>query len=224
MTKIEATQLVAVLVGSYPSAHIERTHIDAYVSGIVDLDAKAALSAVDRIRRTSKFLPSIAEIREACTAVQHGPRRTGVEAYSEVTAAIRYHGRDYGQGSPKFRDPLIAQCLGIWGSWNDCCNAPPNDPSARARFIEMYDNLASRTREDITSGRPLPLPQGQPKRAFWLETTKAAPNGPAVPVASLATVLADRKATEPRPASTELVARRWTAEEIEAALAAGGTK
>jgi hypothetical protein len=223
MTKTEASQLVAILFGSFPSTHVERRHVDAYVSGIEDLEPQAALEAVNRLRRTSKFLPSIAEIRDACTTVQHGPKRTGVEAYAEVNAAIRWHGRDYGQGAPKFRDPLIAQCLGVWGSWNDCCNAPPNDPSARARFIEMYDNLAARTREGLVSGRPL-LPPQVPRRAFWLEQAKPVPAAPTGPVASLATILAEPKREKPRAATTEIVPRRWTAEEIEAALAAGGSK
>jgi hypothetical protein len=224
MTRVEASQLVAILFGSFPSTHVERRHVDAYVSGIEDLEAQAAAGAVNRLRRTSKFLPSIAEIRAACADQQHGPKRTGVEAYTEVTSAIRWHGRDYGQGSPTFRDPLIARCLGVWGSWNDCCNAPPNDPAARARFIEMYDNLATRTREELSSGWPL-LPPQAPRRAFWLAKAPVGASAPAGPVASLATVLAEPKPEKPMsPPTTELVPRRWTAEEIDAALSAGGTK
>lgn len=223
MTKVEASQLVTILFASYPSAHIDRTHVDAYVSGITDLDTKSAAGAVDRLRRTSKFLPSIAEIRDACTTQSHGVARTGEEAYAELTAAVRAHGRDYGQGVPKFRDPLVEQCIGVWGSWNDACGSPVDDPGGRARFIELYKQLSLRTRQDLAAGKALPSPQGTFK-AFWLEEPRMAAPAAAGPVANLAAVLERKAAPRAATTGTDIVPRKWAAEEIDAALAAGGSK
>lgn len=221
MTKLEASQLVAVLFGSYANAHLDRTHVDAYVSGILDLNAQPAAEAVTRLRRTSRFLPSIAEIREACAAQTHGAARTGEEAYAELTAAVRRHGRDYGQGAAKFRDPLIAKCLGVWGSWNDLCSSPTDDPGGRARFVELYDELASRQRQDLAAGGALPAANDSP--AFWLERPKARAEARSLPLAQapvgdLLAVLAPRKPANHGQAQTP---RRWTAEELDAALAGG---
>lgn len=226
MTKTEASQLVAILFASFPSARLDRTHVDAYVSGLVDLDGRTAAAAVTRLRFTSKFLPSIAEIREACAAQTHGPRRSGEEAYAELTDAVRRHGRDYGQGMPKFRDPLIAKCLGVWGSWNDFCASPSDDPGGRARFVQLYDELASRRRQDQVAGAPLPAPrQGKPAPAFWLEGRKREPEPTAPrPVRHLVAVATREPAANATPAAASparpepRAPRRWTAEELEAAL------
>jgi hypothetical protein len=210
MTKPEASQLVAILFGSYPSAHIERTHVDAYVSGIVDLPANVAAEAVTRLRRTSKFLPAIAEIREACAAQTHGPARSGEEAYAELMLAVNRHGRDYGQGAPKFRDPIITRCLGIWGTWNDVCGSPVDDPGGRARFIELYDDLATRKRQDQAAGKALPT-SASTAPAFWLERPKA-PKAQTEPMPALA--LRPIGPRQPSP----YAGRKLSADEIDAAL------
>src|SRR5688572_17253271 len=159
MDRDQAAKIVAVLFSSYPQSKYDRDNAQAFVDGIVDLDAATCGAAVQRLIRTNRFLPSISEIREACSARKHGALRTGEEAYATLTEAVRRHGRDYGQGSPRFSDPLIARCIGIWGSWNDVCGSPSDDPGGRARFIELYDELASRHREDVSSGMPLPAPE-----------------------------------------------------------------
>jgi hypothetical protein len=214
MTRNEASQLIAILFASYPSAHVERTHVDAYVSGIIDLPASDAGESVTRLRRTSKFLPTVAEIRAACAAQTHGVARTGEEAYAELTRAVRIHGRDYGQGTPKFGDPLIAQCLGVWGSWNDLCGSPGDDPGGRARFIELYGELVTRARLDLSAGKPLPAPAStQP--AFWLDPPKPAP----APKAALQLVTAFvARRRQANAGKAQIVPQRWSADELEAAL------
>jgi hypothetical protein len=145
-----------VLFGTYPNATLERKHIDAYMSAIVDLPADAGSKAVDRLRRTKTFLPSVAEIRSAAADVQLGPQRTGEDAYRIVLEAIRKFGR---YAEPRFSDPHITRALGVWGSWVGACNSPEDDPGGRARFIELYESCAGRERLDVVSGIPLPAPR-----------------------------------------------------------------
>lgn len=156
MTQTEVSKLVAVLAAHYPTAKLSRDNLMAYERALADLDYQLAQSAVERIVRTSRFFPSIAEIREACTLKTTGPTRTGVEAYAELMLAVRRHGRTYGEEeAPKFKDPIIAKCLGIWGSWNSLCNSPTDDAAGRARFVELYDSLAKSQRQDVVAGRAL---------------------------------------------------------------------
>ncbi len=219
MTKLEASQLVAVLFASYPSAHIERRHVDAFVSGIVDLDAATAAEAVTRLRRTARFLPAVAEIREACAQLQRGPLRSGEEAYAELTTAVRLHGRDYGQGEPRFTDPIIARCLGVWGSWNDFCASPSDDPGGRARFVELYDELAGRERQAAAAGHALESPASAPSAPSF-ETVRSKPQRLAEPApAALVTELVGRVTARPaRPERAQVAPRKWSAAELDAAL------
>ncbi len=71
MTREEAGKLVALLFSTYPNTNVERRHVDAYVSGIVDLNADSAGQAAEKLRLSSKFLPAVSEIREAAAAIEH---------------------------------------------------------------------------------------------------------------------------------------------------------
>jgi hypothetical protein len=160
MTAEEVSKLVAVLAAHYPTAKLTRDNIRAYETALADLDHQVSQRAVLQIVKTSTFFPSIAEIRAACVLTLQGPTRSGIDAYASLTRAIRRHGRCYGgEEPPKFSDLLIAKCLGVWGSWNDACNAPSDDAAGRARFIELYDSLARTARTDAMCGRA--LPQGE---------------------------------------------------------------
>lgn len=153
MTPQEAGALVALLFSTYPQATLERRHAEAYVSGIVDLPKDAAGRAVDRLRRTARWLPTVAEVRDATADVVLGPRRTGEDAYRVALEAVRKFGR---YNPPRFTDPHIARALGVFGGWVGFCDSPELDPGGRARFVELYESAARRERADIASGLPLP--------------------------------------------------------------------
>ncbi len=156
MTREECWKIIGLLFTTYPSANLDVKHAEAYASAIIDLPVAAASAAIDRLRRTKTFLPSVAEIREAAADIVLGPRRSGEEAYRVLLEAIRRFGR---YESPKFSDPHITRALGVWGSWVDACNSPEDDPGGRARFIELYELGVNRERADIVSGVPLPAPR-----------------------------------------------------------------
>lgn len=164
MEKSEASKIVSLLFASFPSSHLERRHVDAYVAGIVDLPADAAGAACRRLVGTCRFLPSVAEIRSAVADVTLGPRRTGEQAYDILMQAVRRFGWPC---APRFRDEHITRAIGVWGSWQDLCASPSDDPGGRARFIALYEDLASAERADIVSGKPLPKPRAG-QREFGL--------------------------------------------------------
>jgi hypothetical protein len=221
----EAAKIVAVLFASYPQSKFDRDNAKAYVDGIADLEASATGTAVQRLIRTNKFLPSIAEIREAATAQRHGPVRTGEEAYAELLAAVLRHGPDYGpidthrrRRDPLFADPIIARCIGVWGSWNDLCDSQRDDPGGRARFIELFNELTGRERQAVVSGVPLPPPErprigfAPPARPTPAMAQADAPTGqpPALPIVAT---------QSPKQPPVVHQARKWTPEELDAELA-----
>jgi hypothetical protein len=236
----EAAKIVAVLFASYPHGKFDRDNARAYVDGIADLDAAACGAAAQRLIRTNKFLPSIAEIREAAAAQSVGPRKTGAHAYDELLEAVRRHG-----ATPRVRMhdgrvqvqapwPPLAPDVAVamrqtWGTWADCCHAPDAQEMAdRARFIAAYDGLSERERADLVSGRPLPAPAPALKQITQQQAAKgaAAPLPPAAKAPPAAAAPAAIKLAPPRqkPGPAPIAQRmldgwRPTAEELDAELA-----
>lgn len=147
-----------MLFSAYPNAKVGERTTALYEAMLADLDVKVARAAAQRLIATSKFLPTISEIREACADQRHGAPRSGEEAYAELMRSVRRHGRNYGQGEPRFADPNISRAIAVWGSWNDLCASPVDDPGGRARFIELYEALSGRVRQDLVAGASLPMP------------------------------------------------------------------
>lgn len=232
MTKTEAMKIVCVLFGSFPNARFNEQNFESYAEGISELDAATCGAAVLRLIRTSKFLPSISEIREAATAQVMGPRKTGAEAYGELTAAVQRHGQypevRWIDGEMRVQTPWpplapdVAHAMRLtWGTWAECCGETGIDAPSRARFIAAYDGLAERERLDIVAGKPLPAPKSGPQATLPkprpVPPAQLTPPVPrAVPVPIPVPVL---RSVEPRPVSP-YAGRKMTAEEIDAALAA----
>lgn len=216
MTPSEIDELLMMLVAAYPNMKVTDATTKLYEVTLADLDEGLARRAVIRIITTSKFPPTIAEIREACSLQSAGPVRSGADAYGVLMEAVRRHGRCYGEPAPEFSDPLIAKCIGVWGSWNDLCNSPSADPGGRARFIELYDELARAARQDQVSGQALPRPQ--PIREFWIERERRELTA-ANDAQSIAPIVAIK--TAPKPQGPNPNHRKFSNEELEQQLAKG---
>lgn len=152
MRASEAAELVAMLLQAYPQAQFGPASSALYERELADLDESLALAAVQRLVRTSKWLPTVAEVRAAAVDVQQGPRRLGAEAWGDVLEAIRRTGAY--RPAPRFADPKTAECVRLLG-WLALCRGS-NEAADRARFIELYDGLQERARADVVAGRALP--------------------------------------------------------------------
>ena len=153
MTKADVTELVAVLAAAFPGSQMSPKTVQVYQGLLLDLEPEAAKKAVARLVATSRFLPTIAEIRQAAFELERGPRRLGGEAWGDVVLAIRRVGS---YEVPRFADPLTAKCVRMMG-WKQLCLSE-NDAADRARFTELYDGLAEREAKDGAAGEALALP------------------------------------------------------------------
>ena len=153
MTREQSASAVKLLINAIPNAaKIPASTVDVYVHVLQDLEPDFALAVVRKLVNTSEFFPSLAAVRRAIGEVLHGPRRSGAEAWLDVTRKIRTVGYC---GKPVFTDPVIQSIVDRWG-WVTLCTE--GDVVAdRARFIEMYDAMAGREREEavnlLTQGR-----------------------------------------------------------------------
>jgi hypothetical protein len=145
VTEIQAKKLVAVLEAAYPNSKITDDTVGAYVRMLADLDCPAANAAVERLLATSKWPPTVAEIREASLALTTGELKPGGEGWGLVLRAIGRYGRnrtpgvDFDLGDPVAHE--VARAL----NWRELCDSD-NQAADRARFIELYDQLAANAR------------------------------------------------------------------------------
>lgn len=150
MTSTETKKLVAILIASFPAAKVSLDTVTVYERMLADLDYPAASAAVERLLATSKFLPTVAEIREAALTLYAGETRPGGEAWGDVLKAIRKYGYVRAPGIDfHFDDPIIADCVRAL-NWTELCNSE-NQAADRARFIELYDKLAASARRSQLS-------------------------------------------------------------------------
>lgn len=160
MTEAEAQKLVTVLVTAFPttmvrlSAEQQKLTMGTFRRMLGDLDYPVANAAVERLLATAKFMPTVAEMRDTALSLTAGELTAGGEAWGSVLKAIAEQGAYRVPGTDfVFRDPVTAQCVASLG-WQNLCLSD-NQPSERARFIELYEQLASR-------GRRLKLSEGLP--------------------------------------------------------------
>jgi len=164
VTETEAQKVVTLLITAFPSmmARLD-TNQQAetrrvYRLMIVDLDHAIAEKAVRGLIATSKYLPTIAEVREACMIVKYGRRRPGGDAWGDVIKAMKRYGYTRSPGTDfQFDDPLVARAVSALG-WSDLCGSG-NVVADRARFIELYDHLAGNTRSDAQVSPGVTSPQ-----------------------------------------------------------------
>jgi hypothetical protein len=109
-----------------------------------DVDGGLLRAAALQHASTSKWFPTVAELREAAAdIVSPDHRMTAMEAWGEVARQIREIGS---YGKPEFSNPLIRRLVTDMGWLNLCVSGMPG--ADRARFIEGYNALMLREKRE----------------------------------------------------------------------------
>lgn len=148
MTREEAQKVCMILAAAFRgdlrgmTTDEVKVWAETYSFGILDLDAAEVSAAVHRLVRSSKFMPRVAEIREAVIVTTRGQQRTGAEAWGDVLREVSRTGR---YREPKFFDPLVSQVIAGMG-WVQICDSE-NTVADRARFVDAYNEMARQGRQ-----------------------------------------------------------------------------
>jgi len=123
-----------------------------------DMDGGLLRAAALQHVATSKWFPTVAELREAATDIASPDHRmTAMEAWGEVARQIRSIGS---YGRPEFSNPLVRRLVDDMGWLNLCTGEMPG--ADRARFIDGYNALLTRERREV-----MELPQvSEARRRF----------------------------------------------------------
>lgn len=183
MNREQAADLLVLLVTAWPDGlrwydAAQQTAIrELYKRYMLDLDYAAAEAAVTRLIATWKPTsaqrwPTIAELRGAITTVQHGRLPTGGEAWGELRKL-----RGWREAPALERvDPVLRCCIESFGwlRWDTLftggaevrrwrvATGDESEASDRARFLELYEQLAGRDASDRVVGQlaaPIPVRQ-----------------------------------------------------------------
>jgi len=167
MAEVEAQEIVSEIVNAFAmefarlGADQNRATQAQYRRYLLDLPAAATRAAVERMLATAKFVPKIAEIRDAVRALELGPVRTGAEAWGDVQRGFQRWGAT---SVPAFSDPVVARVVRALG-WRDLCLSE-NTVADRARFIESYEQIAATSRRDeMVAGLPANRQLAQARQA-----------------------------------------------------------
>ena len=144
-TQIEILRVLKILGELYPAFQLSSSAVEVYVQLLADIPGpvleQAALEHIGR----STFFPAIAELRSAAFDILESanPTPTDYEAWAEVQAEIRRVGHC---GQPSFKNPLVKQVVDQLG-WRYLCLSE-NPVADRAHFVQAYQALAERQRQD----------------------------------------------------------------------------
>jgi hypothetical protein len=163
MNRKEAAQLVAVMAAAYPTAKVQDETAVAYHLLLSDVPYDAAVRAFTILGRTSKFMPTPAEIREVL-ADAVSDIEPWEAAWDELITTIKRHGsylfrhRSHSDW-PGWSDDLVAAAVNHVGYENVCGAEYEQLPTIRAQFRNFYQGEAARRKRVIQTGDAA-LPSG----------------------------------------------------------------
>lgn len=146
MTKKEVAKLLAVLAAAYPRLNVSEMTVKVWHEMLGDISYEAAGVAAKKLMLTNTFPPSIAELREAATAITSPQVAPGVIAWGEIKRAIQkygYYRENEGLGSLSPATRKAVECIG----WKEFCMSDDPEGVIRGQFIKLYEQVATQERE-----------------------------------------------------------------------------
>lgn len=134
------------------STDMSKERMKLYVYKLSDINPVTLEQAVNNLIDRCKFLPTIAEIREECSALSafvnaHEELPTAQDAWEMVYQVARSYG--YEKGLDKL-EGLTKQCAkAIWKSFDPQNGDNFNEMSCRSQFVRNYEAYEARERERV---------------------------------------------------------------------------
>lgn len=153
MSGDEFKLLVAGMKAAYPSPNFipegDKYCVKIWFEALQDIPYELAETAVKKHYLTSKFPPTIAEIRAACLQVQQSDVKSWLSGWSLVRRAISRYGYMRPQEALEAieaKDPLAAKIASQLG-WQRLCESESQETD-RANFRMGYEAVQARERMD----------------------------------------------------------------------------
>lgn len=129
------------------STDMTKERFKLYCTMLADVNPVTLTQAVANLINRCKFLPSIAELREECSALSayvnmHDEVETAQTAWEKVIKVIGTYG--YDNGKEHLEGITLTAARTIWSSFDPRMGHEYNEASCRAQFIKCYEQLIDR--------------------------------------------------------------------------------
>lgn len=118
-----------------------------YVTKLSDVNPVTLEQAISNLIDRCKFLPTIAEIREECSALSafvnaHEELPIAQSEWEKVIKAVGAYGFEHGK--EHLQGITLQAASTIWSSFNPRMGNEYNEASCRSQFVRCYEQLAER--------------------------------------------------------------------------------
>ena len=129
------------------STDMTKERFKLYCTMLADVNPVTLTQAVANVINRCKFLPSIAELREECSALSayvnmYDEVETAQTAWEKVIKVAGTYG--YDNGKEHLQGITLQAAKPIWSSFDPRMGHEYNEASCRAQFIKCYEQLIDR--------------------------------------------------------------------------------
>ena len=129
------------------STDMPKERMKLYVYKLSDVNPVTLEQAISNLIDRCKFLPTIAEIREECSALSafvnaYEEIPTAQEAWEKVIKVVGTYGNE--NGKEHLEGITLTAARTIWSSFDPRMGHEYNEASCRSQFIRCYEQLAER--------------------------------------------------------------------------------
>jgi hypothetical protein len=148
LTNQQISALIALTAANFPNMQERemRPTANLWKELLGDMPFEVAKAAIIKVLATTKFWPTVAEIREAAAQLT-GPQ---IISPAEAWALVERANDNYGYYRPiegmKTLPPLVQTTIRALGGFRDVC-ASENVGVTRGQFMKMYEQYAVREKE-----------------------------------------------------------------------------
>ena len=155
MDKKEFSTFAMAIRTYYPKENIlpNQQAMELWFRELQDIPYAIAEAGLRQWVSTQKWSPSIAEIREMTSTVQHGTIADWGEGWEQVLLAIRKFGTYRIPEAMESFDPITRKCVERLGFRNICMSENIN--ADRANFRNIYEQIAERQKKENQLSAPL---------------------------------------------------------------------
>jgi hypothetical protein len=147
MTKKEFGKIAMALKTYYPRESLlpNDEALELWYRQLCDLQYSVAEAALNKWVATSKWSPTVADLRKNAIEIKLGNQQDWGEGWERVLKAIRKYGTYDGKRALEELDEISRECVKRLGWYNLCMSE--HMTTDRANFRMIYEELAERRKE-----------------------------------------------------------------------------